>query len=93
MQKPLKAFKIKATQKDFETASIWDCWEKEESEFPWKYYATETCLILKGSATIKDHTGYELRIGEGDLVTFPKGLECTWKIHFRIEKKYTFHKN
>ena len=90
MEKPLIMFKVKATQKDHDLAENWDTWEKEESEFPWIYNATEICLILNGSATVTDTQGTKLHFEKGDLVTFPKGLECRWKIHKRIEKRYTF---
>ncbi len=80
--------KIKATEKDYKKAESWDSWEKEASVFPWKYPANETCLIIKGSATVSDFEGNELHFSEGDLVTFKKGLECNWKIHQDIEKRY-----
>ena len=87
----MKMHKIKATARDYEESSGWDTWEKEASEFPWIYPANETCLIIKGSATVTDIEGNSLEFGIGDLVKFPKGLECNWKIHSDIEKKYLLH--
>ncbi|MGM0476798.1 MAG: cupin domain-containing protein, partial [Pseudomonadota bacterium] len=29
-------------------------------------------------------------VGEGDLVTFPQGMDCTWHIHTDIRKHYRF---
>lgn len=81
-------FKVKASPGDYEKSESWDTWEKEISEFPWKYSSNETCLILEGSATVSDFDNNELRFGEGDLVTFKKGLTCHWKIHQPIRKKY-----
>ncbi|MGC9342891.1 MAG: cupin domain-containing protein [Bacteroidales bacterium] len=86
-----KMYVLKASKADYKKSESWDTWEKEESEFPWKYPANETCLILKGSATVRDFEGNEIRFGEGDLVHFPKGLECIWKIHSKIEKKYLLY--
>ncbi len=80
--------KIKSGPQDFKKAENWEIWEKEVSEFPWKYHMNETCLILKGSATVKDFNGNEISFAEGDLVTFKKGLECLWKIHEDMKKKY-----
>ncbi len=34
--------------------------------------------------------GEPVRFGEGDLVTFPAGLSCTWEIHSPVRKHYTF---
>lgn len=81
----------KASSADYNKAQSWDTWEKEESEFPWKYPANETCLILKGSAVVNDFQGNEIRFAEGDLVHFKKGLECKWKIISKIEKKYILY--
>lgn len=86
-----RMYVIKAIPTDYAKAASWDSWEKEESEFPWKYPANETCIILNGSATVKDFDGNEISFGEGDIVHFKKGLECTWKIHQKIEKKYLLH--
>jgi uncharacterized cupin superfamily protein len=29
-------------------------------------------------------------MGEADLVSFPKGMKCTWEIHSDIKKHYDF---
>ena len=87
----MRMHKVKATSQDYEKSQNWDTWLKEASEFPWKYLTDETCLILRGSATVRDFEGNELNFSEGDLVSFKKGLECVWKIHRDIEKKYILH--
>jgi len=86
-----KMSKRKSSRQDFEKARDWKTWEKEVSEFPWKYHMNETCLILKGSATVKDFEGNELHFASGDMVSFSKGLECHWKIHEDMEKKYLLY--
>lgn len=68
----------------------WPIWEKEVSTFPWEYDEKETCYILEGEARITTSDGEEVTIKEGDLVTFPKGLRCTWQITKNIRKHYAF---
>ena len=69
----------------------WPIWEKEVSEFPWKYDREETCYILRGQFTVTPGGGGEpQQFGRGDLITFPAGLCCTWKITKAVEKHYTF---
>jgi len=34
--------------------------------------------------------GQPVHTGAGDLVTFPKGMSCTWKVQKAVRKHYTF---
>jgi uncharacterized cupin superfamily protein len=68
----------------------WHIWEKEVSEFPWYYDETETCYILEGSVIVTPEGGEPVEIQKGDLVIFPKGMSCTWKITKAIRKHYNF---
>jgi len=68
----------------------WAIWGKEVSEFPWTYDSNETCYILEGEATITPDGGESVLVTAGDLVTFPKGMSCTWKITKAIKKHYLF---
>ncbi len=68
----------------------WPTWSKEVSEFPWHYDQTETCYILEGEVIVTPEGGEPVRIAAGDLVTFPKGLTCTWKVLSPVRKHYTF---
>ena len=70
--------------------SSWPIWSKEASEFPWEYDAEEVCLILEGQVTVTPEGGAPVEIGKGDLVTFPRGMRCTWKITEDIRKHYNF---
>lgn len=79
----------KPTEKEQKEAESWPIWEKEESKFPWEYDVQETCLILEGKAVIHTKKG-NVEFGEGDYVTFPKGLACTWEIKKKIRKHYNF---
>lgn len=65
-------------------------WEKEESTFPWEYDMNETCLLIDGDVTVTPDGGAPVRFGAGDLVTFPRGLKCTWDIHKAVRKHYKF---
>lgn len=66
----------------------WPEWEKETSEFPWKYAENETSYILEGRAIITPDGGEPIEIGKGDLVKFPSELSCVWKIIEPIRKRY-----
>ena len=68
----------------------WPIWEKEPSEFPWEYPRQEVCYILEGRAIVTPENGEPVEIGRGDLVTFPKGMKCTWKITEYLSKHYRF---
>lgn len=68
----------------------WPIWEKEVSTFPWTYDSMETCYILEGEVTVTPDNGDAVKIEEGDLVVFPKGLSCKWEIHHPIRKHYDF---
>ncbi len=68
----------------------WPIWQKAVSVFPWHYDNQETCYLLEGEVTIITETGNTVKLTEGDLVNFPKGLSCTWEIHKTVKKHYRF---
>ena len=68
----------------------WPTWSADVSEFPWSYDATETCYVLEGQVTVTPDDGEPVEIEAGDLVTFPKGMSCTWKISEGIRKHFSF---
>lgn len=70
--------------------SSWPIWTKEVSEFPWQYDAQETCFLLEGDVIVTPEGGEAVEIKKGDLVTFPKGMSCTWKIRKDVRKHYKF---
>lgn len=70
----------------------WPIWTKEVSEFPWMYDAQETCYFLEGEVEVIPENGESVTIGKGDLVTFPKGMSCIWKVKKPVRKHYTFGK-
>lgn len=68
----------------------WPTWTKEVSEFPWTYDAAETCYFLEGDVVVTPQDGEPVTMGQGDLVTFPSGLSCTWTIRGAVRKHYQF---
>ena len=68
----------------------WGIWTKEVSKFPWTYDATETCYFLEGEVTVTPDGGPPVKMGKGDMVTFPRGMSCTWDIRKPVRKHYTF---
>ncbi len=77
-------------QLDREGVRAWPIWTCDPSEFPWTYDAEETCYILEGKVTVTPDGGEPVTVGAGDLVTFPRGMSCTWKVTSAIRKHYTF---
>ncbi|AOW98934.1 cupin [Moorena producens PAL-8-15-08-1] len=70
--------------------SNWPIWTKEVSEFPWTYDEPETCYLLEGEVVVTPDGGEPVQIAKGDLVTFPAGMSCTWKILSNVRKHYQF---
>ena len=68
----------------------WSIWSKEVSEFPWTYDEPETCYFLSGDVIVTPDGGEPVTMGQGDLVTFPAGMNCTWKINQAVKKHYKF---
>jgi len=68
----------------------WSSWGCEVSAFDWTYSAQEQAYVLEGKVMVKT-AEEEVEINKGDLVTFPKGLSCTWNVIEPIKKVYTFN--
>ena len=71
--------------------NTWPVWEKEVSRFNWSYDQEEVCYILEGEVSVEAPGGEKVKFGPGDLVTFPKGLKCTWDIKKPVRKHYNFN--
>jgi hypothetical protein len=80
----------KPDKKALEEIKNWPIWEKDESSFDWSYDCNESCYFLEGEAEIQLPDGKKVTIQKGDLVTFPKGLKCTWNIKKKVRKHYNF---
>jgi uncharacterized cupin superfamily protein len=68
----------------------WPVWTGEISEFDWTYDEPETCYFLEGDVVVTPRDGDPVEIGGGDLVTFPAGMSCTWKVRRPVRKHYRF---
>ena len=79
----------KPNENEIKKIETWPVWEKDKSEFDWEYSDKETCYILQGKAQVFDENGAILvEFGKGDLVVFPLGLRCKWKILENMRKHY-----
>ena len=81
----------KPTKEELDKLGIdnWGSWSCEPSTFDWQYSSTEVAYVFEGKVNVKTDAG-EVEINKGDLVTFPKGLKCTWNVIEKINKVYTF---
>lgn len=79
-------------QKGLEDKGVfdWPTWGCPVSEFPWTYDQTETCYFLEGEVEVTPDGGSPVKMGAGDMVTFPKGMSCSWKVTKPVKKHYTF---
>ncbi|MCK5076822.1 MAG: cupin domain-containing protein [Calditrichia bacterium] len=68
----------------------WPIWEKEVSEFDWHYDNAEQFYVLEGKVQVIYGNEQIIEFGTGDLVTFPAGTSCRWKVIEPIRKHYTF---
>ena len=67
----------------------WSHWECEPSTFDWTYDSQETFYVLEGRVRVTTGSG-EVEFGQGDLVTFPRGMSCKWHVIEKIRKRFTF---
>ena len=69
----------------------WPIWEKEVSTFEWTYDENEKCYILEGEAIVTPKGGEPVEIKAYDLVSFAKGMSCTWEIRSPVKKHYVIN--
>ena len=91
-EKNMKIDIKKPSDRDLEAKGVlaWPIWEKEISRFDWHYDSTEECYLLEGRVIVETEDGDTVKFGEGDFVTFPKGLSCIWDIKVPVKKHYNF---
>ena len=82
----------KPTREELEALGVfdWGIWESPVTTFPWEYGSVEVCYFLEGKVVIETSDGKSVEVGKGDLVRFPKGLKCTWKVLEPVKKHYNF---
>jgi hypothetical protein len=83
---------IKPSNDDLEELGVkdWPIWTKEISEFDWFYDEKETCYFIEGEVEVETDDGDVYEIKKGDLVVFPRGLKCKWKVKSPVKKYYKF---
>ena len=79
----------KPTQQEIVEMKKLPTWGCEVSEFDWYYDSEETCLLIEGEVTVL-YGDESVSFGVGDLVTFPEGLSCVWKVSKPVKKHYFF---
>ncbi len=91
MSQVLKVMVEKPTEQKLKDLGVrsWPIWTREISTFDWQYDEKEICLFLEGEVTVKTPSG-PVSFGQGDLVTFPEGLKCTWQVTKPVRKHYKF---
>ncbi len=84
--------KEKKSEKELKEMGVfsWPTWEKEPSTFDWHYDDTEKCYVLEGQVRVEPRGGKPVEFGPGDFVTFPKGMDCVWKVSKAVRKHYNF---
>ncbi|MFC1599215.1 cupin domain-containing protein [Candidatus Omnitrophota bacterium] len=65
----------------------WPTWTCDVSEFDWHYDQNEACYFLEGEVTVET-SQEKVDIKKGDLVFFPKDLDCKWCIIKPVRKVY-----
>lgn len=70
--------------------SGWSTWECGVETFDWEYSSDETAYVQSGQVQVTTEHGQEVEFGEGDIVHFPRGLKCTWRVIKPIRKVFTF---
>ena len=56
----------------------------------WEYGSNETAYVKEGQVQVTTEHGQDVEFEAGDVVHFPKGLKCTWKVLKPIRKVFTF---
>jgi len=79
----------KPSAEEIETMQQQPTWGCGVSEFDWHYAQEETALIIEGEVTV-DYNGGSVSFGAGDLVVFPQGMHCIWKVTKAVNKHYIF---
>jgi uncharacterized protein len=87
--------KIKLKKMSLEEAKqlgidFWGRWESEPDIFDWEYSEQETAYVFEGDVLVTSGDE-EAHITGNMLVSFPKGMKCTWKVQKPIKKAYTFN--
>ncbi len=64
----------------------WGIKKQKIAEYNWRYDQRTTYYLLEGEATIEVENQGLLSVVAGDLVSFPAGTVCHWRVTQDIEK-------
>ena len=78
-----RSAKLGASNDRTSNVVVWEC---TPGSFNWNYCQDETAVIMSGEAFITTEDGSERHLRPGDLVFFPAGSSCTWRITAPIRK-------
>ena len=76
----------KLLAKSYDGTSSIMVWECTAGCFNWHYGEDETVVVIAGEVFITIESGEERRVGQGDMVFFPAGTSCTWRVADRVKK-------
>ena len=62
-------------------------WNGDKCHFT--QYSSEAVRAWIGAVLVHEEGG-PVEFGGGDLVTFPKGMQCIWRIRADVRKHYAF---
>ena len=79
----------KPSDEQIAEATQWPTWSCDVSTFDWHYDQQETCYVLAGEVTVTAG-GEQVSFGPGDMVVFPRGMDCVWKVTAPVKKHYKF---
>ena len=85
-EEKLKELQIPETPQQSGPWSVWEC---TPSTFDWHYSDTEIAYLYEGHVKVRTDSG-QAELHPGDLVTFPKGLNCQWQVIKKVKKVYQF---
>ena len=68
----------------------WSEWECGVETFDGESSSDETAYVKAGRVQVTTEHGQEVEFGAGDIVRFPSGLKCTWKVIEPIRKVFVF---
>ncbi|MBU1006502.1 MAG: cupin domain-containing protein [Candidatus Omnitrophica bacterium] len=82
----------KATKEELDRLGVdqWPVWESPVRKFDWEYDDNEVFFVHEGKVNVVTTDGEQVEFGKGDLVTFSKGVKCTWDVKEKIKKVYKF---
>ena len=63
---------------------VWEC--TGPARFTWNYASDEVLFVTSGEAYVSKDGGEEQRLGPSDIVYFPAGTICTWRVPESIRK-------